>query len=110
LINWFYLLIAIVAEVIATSTLPATQSFTKLIPSVVVIAGYCSAIYFLTLTLKAMPVGVAYAVWCGVGVALVALIGWLVLGQKLDTAAVIGLLLIVSGVLTIYLFSSNAPQ
>ncbi len=110
MITWFYLFIAIIAEVIATSTLPATQSFTKLWPSVVVIAGYCAAIYFLTLTLRAMPVGVAYAVWSGVGVALVALIGWLVLGQKLDTPAIIGLGLIVTGVLTIHLFSGNVPS
>ena len=109
MITWFYLFIAIVAEVIATSTLPATQSFTKFWPSVVVVSGYGTAIYFLTLTLKAIPVGIAYAVWSGVGVALVALIGWLVLGQKLDTPAMIGLAFIVTGVLTIHLFSGNAP-
>lgn len=109
MITWFYLFVAIAAEVIATSTLNATQSFTRLWPSLVVVCGYGTAIFFLTLTLKTLPVGIAYAVWSGVGVAAVAVIGWFFLNQKLDLAAILGICLIVAGVLIIHLFSRQAP-
>lgn len=103
--QWLYLSIAIVCEVIATSALSATDGFTRLAPSLLVIAGYAVAFYFLALTLRTMPVGVAYAIWSGAGVALIALIGWLALGQRLDSPAIVGLVLIVAGVLVIQLFS-----
>lgn len=96
--NWIYLGIAIIAEVIATSALKAAEGFTRAVPSVVVTVGYLAAFYFLSLTLRTIPVGVAYAIWSGVGVALIAVIGWLLYGQALDLPAILGLALIVSGV------------
>jgi small multidrug resistance pump len=105
--TYLYLAIAILAEVIATSFLKSTESFSKLWPSTVVIFGYATAFYFLSLTLRTMPVGIVYAIWCGAGIVLIALIGWLVLGQKLDGAAVTGMALIVAGVAVINIFSST---
>lgn len=103
--QWLYLAIAIVAEVIATSALKASDGFTRTMPSLVVAAGYVVAFYFLSLTLRSMPVGIAYAVWSGVGVVLIALIAWLRFGQALDLAAMIGMGLIVAGVVVLNLFS-----
>ena len=105
--HWIYLSIAILAEVIGTSFLKESQGFTKLVPSVVVVVGYGVAFYFLALTLKTLPVGIAYAVWAGAGVALIALAGYLFFGQALDAPAVIGMLLIVSGVVVINLYSAT---
>lgn len=105
--HWFYLGIAIVAEVIATSTLKTTSNFTRLWPSLIVVAGYGVAFYCLTLTLKSVPVGVAYAVWSGVGIVLVALTAWLWHKQALDLPAIIGMALIVTGVIVMNLFSSS---
>jgi len=96
-----------VAEVIATSALKASDGFTRLGPSLFVVVGYAVAFYFLSLTLRTMSVGVAYAIWCGAGIILIALIGWLVLGQKLDLPAILGMALIVAGVAVINLFSSS---
>jgi len=103
--QWIFLSMAIVSEVIATSSLKAAEGFSRLWPSLVVVVGYLLAFYFLSLTLKTIPVGVAYAIWSGVGVVLIALSGWLFLGQSLDTPAVIGLTLIVAGVVVINVFS-----
>jgi len=100
--------IAIGCEVAATSALKASEGFTRLLPSVVVVTGYVTAIYLLSLTLRTIPVGVAYAIWSGVGVALIAVIGWLFLGQRLDAPAIAGLVLIVAGVVVINLFSKTA--
>ena len=105
--NWFYLAIAIVSEVVATSALKATVGFTRLSPSLIVVVGYASAFYFLSLTLRTIPVGVAYAVWSGVGVVLISLAGWLLYRQSLDVAALIGIALIVAGVLVLNLFSGT---
>ena len=105
--NWLYLGIAIVAEVIATSALKSADGFTRLAPSLVVVAGYVIAFYFLSLTLKTVPVGLAYAIWAGVGMVLIALIGWLVLGQPLDLPAVIGIGFIIAGVVVINGFSKS---
>ena len=105
--QWIFLFVAIVSEVIATSALKSTEGFTRLWPSLIVTAGYISAFYFLSLTLKTIPVGVAYAIWSGVGVALIALIAWVFFGQKLDTPAIIGLLLIVAGVVVLNVFSKS---
>nr|WP_282450449.1 SMR family transporter [Marinobacter xestospongiae] len=93
------LIAAIGAEVVATSALKASDGFSRLWPSVLVVVGYGLAFYLLALTLRSIPVGVAYAIWSGVGVVAIALIGWLVFGQKLDAPAVIGMGLIVAGVL-----------
>jgi len=107
---YLYLLIAIVCEVIGTSALKASEGFTKLGPSLVTAAGYGLAFYFLSLTLATIPVGVAYAVWSGVGVVLVALVGFLWFGQTLDAPALIGLALILAGVLTINLLSNSVSH
>jgi small multidrug resistance pump len=105
--TYLHLAIAIVAEVIATSALKASDGFTRLGPSLFVVVGYAVAFYFLSLTLRTMSIGVAYAIWCGAGIILIALIGWLVLGQKLDLPAILGMALIVAGVAVINLFSSS---
>lgn len=104
------LAIAIVSEVIGTLSLKASEGFTRLGPSMIVIVAYGLAFYFLSLTLKSIPVGIAYAVWYGIGVTLVALIGWLLFGQKLDLAAVLGMGLIIAGVIVLNLFSSTAQH
>jgi small multidrug resistance pump len=101
-----YLALAIVAEVVATSALKATEGFTRLWPSLIVVAGYALAFYMLSLVLRTMPVGIAYAIWAGLGIVLVALVGVVVYGQRPDLPALIGISLIVAGVVTIQLFSS----
>lgn len=106
--QWLYLAVAIVSEVIATSALKASDGFSRAGPSLVVVAGYGLAFFFLSLTLRTMPVGVAYAIWSGVGVALIALIGWLVFGQALDPPAIVGMVLIVAGVVVLNVFSRAA--
>jgi small multidrug resistance pump len=103
--HWIYLAIAIVSEVVATSALKSAEGFTRLIPSLLVFAGYGLAFFFLSLTLRTIPLGVAYAIWAGVGVALVALVGWVVYQQSLGVAELIGIGLIVSGVVVLNLFS-----
>lgn len=105
--HWIYLAVAIVSEVVATSALKASDGFSRLWPSVTVVLGYAIAFYFLSLTLKAIPVGVAYAVWSGVGVALIALVAWVFFGQALNGAAMLGIGLIVVGVVVLNLFSGN---
>jgi len=108
--NWIFLGIAIVSEVVATSALKATHGFTRLWPSLAVVLGYASAFYFLSLTLRSIPVGVAYAVWSGVGIVLVAVIAWLLYGQKLDTAAIVGMALIIAGIVVLNLFSKTSTH
>jgi multidrug transporter EmrE-like cation transporter len=107
---WLYLAIAIVAEVIATSALKSSLAFTRLAPSVVVIVGYSIAFYFVSLTLQAIPVGITYAIWSGVGIVLITLVAWVLHGQVLDAAAIVGLGLIVAGVAVLNLFSSSVPH
>ncbi|MFL1406863.1 SMR family transporter [Marinobacter sp. M1N3S26] len=106
--NWLFLGTAIMAEVVATSSLKASVGFTRFWPSVIVVIGYAVAFYFLALTLKAIPVGIAYAIWAGLGIVLITLIGWLLFGQKLDPAGVIGMGLIVAGVVVINVFSKGS--
>ena len=106
--HWVYLITAIVSEVIATSALKASTGFTKPLPSVVVVIGYLVSFYFLSLTLKTIPVGITYAIWSGVGVVLISVVAWLLYGQRLDLPALIGMGLIISGVMVINLFSSTA--
>lgn len=103
--NWLFLAVAIVAEVAATSALKASEGFSQLVPSIIVVVGYAAAFYFLSLTLKAIPVGVAYAIWAGLGIVLVAAIGWVLYGQKLDVWGFVGMGLILSGVLVLNLLS-----
>ena len=108
--NWLILLVAILSETIATTALKASEGFTVLIPSVVVVVGYCLSFYFLSLTLRSIPVGIAYAVWSGVGVALVTLFGFLVYNQKLDLPALLGILLIMTGIVVMFSFSDSMPH
>ncbi|SFK43449.1 DMT family transporter [Methylophaga sulfidovorans] len=105
--HWIYLAIAIVAEVIATSALKASNEFTRLVPTIIVVTGYLTAFYFLTLSLRVIPVGIAYAIWAGLGIVLIAIISWIMYGQKLDLPALLGMGLIISGVLVINLFSKT---
>jgi small multidrug resistance pump len=109
-VHWLYLSIAIVSEVIATSALKAAEGFTRWLPSVLVVAGYASAFYFMSLTLKVIPLGITYAIWSGVGLALISLAGWILYGQSLDIPAIIGISLIVAGVLVLNLYSKTAAQ
>lgn len=106
--SWAFLAVAILAEVIGTSFLKASEGFTRFWPSLAVAGGYGAAFYFLSLTLRSIPVGVAYAVWSGVGIVLITLAGWLFFGQRLDLAALAGMGLIVLGVFILKLFSATA--
>ena len=108
--QWIFLSVAIVSEVIGTSALKATGEFTRLWPSVIVVIGYVSAFYFLTLTLRTIPIGIAYAIWSGVGVALITLVGWLFYKQTLDVPAFVGITLIVAGVVVLNVFSRAVPH
>ncbi|WP_028216749.1 DMT family transporter [Paraburkholderia oxyphila] len=102
---WLFLIIAIVAEVVATSALRASEGFSRLVPSAVVVVGYGVAFYCLSLTLKNLPVGVVYAVWSGVGIVLITLVAMVLYKQVPDLPAVLGLGLIVAGVIVLNLFS-----
>lgn len=104
------LAIAIGAEVIATSALKTTENFTRIVPSIVVVVGYAVAFYFLSQTLKTMPVGIAYAIWSGLGIVLISVVGWFAFNQKLDLPALLGMALILAGVLVINLLSKSAAH
>ena len=104
--KWPYLGMAIFSEVIATSYLKSTEGFTNLIPSVVVVVGYCAAFYFLSLTLDEIPVGVAYAIWSGVGIVGIAVIAVIFHDQRLDFGAIIGMGLIIAGIIVMRLYST----
>jgi Membrane transporters of cations and cationic drugs len=106
--SWLFLAGAIVAEVIATSALKATEGFTKLTPSIVVVIGYSIAFYLLAQALKTIAVGVAYAVWSGMGIVLVSAIAWVIFGQKLDAWGVVGITLILVGVFVLNLLSKTS--
>ena len=108
--KWVLLGFAILSEVIATSSLKSTEGFTKLWPSLLVLLGYSAAFYFLSLTLDTIPIGVAYAVWSGIGVAGIALVSVLFFDQRLDAGAVIGMGLIVAGVIVLRLFSDASVE
>jgi small multidrug resistance pump len=104
---WTTLAIAIIAEVIATSALKASAGFSRPGPAAVVVIGYGVAFYALSFTLQSMPVGLAYAIWSGVGIVLITLVAWLLYGQVLDVAAITGLGLIVAGVIVLNVFSKS---
>ncbi len=104
--GYVWLAVAIVAEVVGTSALRASESFTRLMPSLVVVAGYALAFYCLSMTLKTMPVGIVYAIWSGVGIVLITLVAMVIYRQVPDLAAVAGLSLIVAGVVVLNLFSN----
>ncbi|QIL80533.1 EamA family transporter [Diaphorobacter sp. HDW4A] len=96
---------AIVTEVIATTALKSSEGFQRLVPSALAVLGYCISFYLLAQVMKSIPTGVVYAIWSGLGIVLISIVGWLVHGQKLDLPAMAGMTLIVIGVLVIQLFS-----
>ena len=103
--KWLYLIIAVIFEVIATSALKESNSFTKLVPSLFVIIGYSISFYFLSLTLKNLSIGITYAIWSGLGIMLICLVGYFRYGQNLDFPAILGVLFIGIGILIIRFFS-----
>ena len=105
--GYLYLAVAIFGEVIATSALKASNGFSAVLPSILVVFGYSLAFYFLSLTLKTIPLGISYAIWSGVGIVAVSIVGWLLYKQTLDLAAILGMAMILGGVLVIHLFSSS---
>ena len=108
--HWLYLSVAILSEVVATSALKAADGFSRWFPSLLVVTGYGLSFHFLSLTLHTIPLGIAYAIWSGVGVALVSLVGWANYHQALDTGALVGIALIVAGVVVLNLFSKAVPH
>ena len=104
---YLYLSIAIIAEVIGTTALKASAEFTKLWPSLLVVTGYGTAFYFMALVLRTIPVGITYAIWSGVGIVLITLVGALMFGQIPDLPAIIGMALIIAGVVVINLYSKT---
>jgi small multidrug resistance pump len=102
---YFYLFLAIVFETVATSALKMSESFTKLYPSLVVIIGYALSFYLLTIVMKYLPIGITYAIWSGVGIVLIALIGAYLYNQRIDLPAIVGMGLIIGGIAVIRLFS-----
>ena len=105
--GYIYLAIAIVAEVIGTSALKASEEFTKLGPSLLVVISYGASFYFLSLVLKTIPIGVAYAIWSGVGIALITLVGAVIFKQIPDLPALLGMGLIISGIVVMNVFSKT---
>ena len=107
-VHYIYLIVAVAAETIGTTALQASQQFSRLVPSVIVLVAYGFSFYMLGLTLKVMPVGIVYAIWSGLGIVLIAVIGLVVFGQKLDLPAVLGMAMILAGILVIHLFSGSS--
>lgn len=105
--HWLALAIAIVAEVIGTTALKASSEFTRLWPSLIVVLGYGTAFYFMSISMRVLPVGIMYAIWSGMGIVLISVLGWLVYRQTLDTPAVIGMGFIIAGVIIINVFSKS---
>ncbi|KTE17276.1 DMT family transporter [Sphingopyxis sp. H115] len=108
--HYIYLLAAIVFEVLATSFLKQADGFTKLTPSLVTVAGYATSFFFLSLALRDLPTGIAYAIWSGVGIVLIAAIAWLFQGQRLDAPALFGMALITAGVVVMNVFSKSVAH
>lgn len=105
--HWLALAIAIVAEVIGTTALKASNEFTRLWPSLIVVVGYGTAFYFMSISMRVLPVGIMYAIWSGMGILLVSIIGWVVYKQTLDMPAMIGMGLIIAGAIVINVFSKS---
>jgi len=108
--HYVYLGIAIVSEVIGTIALKSSEGFTRWLPASIVVVGYASAFYFLSRCLDKIPVGIAYAVWSGIGIVLISILGWFVHQQRLDAGAVVGMGLIVAGVIVINVFSKSTAH
>lgn len=108
--NYLFLALAIIAEAVATTALKMSEQFTRLLPSAVVVVGYAAAFYFLSLSLRTIPVGVAYAVWSAVGIVLITVVGAVMFRQVPDLPAIAGMLLIIAGVVVINLFSKMSAH
>ena len=108
--TYLILALAILAETLGTSALQASQQFTRFWPSVIVVIAYAISFYLLSMTLRVLPVGLVYALWSGLGIVLIALIGFAVFGQRLDLPAILGMGLIIAGILVIHLFSQSAAH
>lgn len=106
--SYLILGLAIALEVVGTTALKASDGFTRLAPSLITGVAYAASFYALSLALKTIPVGVAYAIWSGVGIVLISVVGWVVFRQRLDAPAMVGLGLIIAGVLVVNLFSKSA--
>ena len=104
------LMFAVLAETIGTTALQASQQFSRPLPSIIVVVAYGAAFYLLAVALKTFPVGIAYAMWSGMGIVFIAIIGFAVFGQRLDWPAILGISLIMAGILVINLFSSTATH
>ena len=109
-IAYIYMFIAIVAETIGTTALQASQQFSKTVPSIIVVVSYAVSFYLLSFVLKHIPVGITYAIWSGLGIVSIAVIGYLAFGQKLDAPAIVGMGFILTGILIVHLFSNTAPH
>ena len=107
---WFLLILAVVSEVVGTSALKASDGFTKIAPSLLVVASFGAAFCFLAMVLKSIPVGVAYAIWSGLGIVFISLIGFFVFKQKLDFPALLGIALILAGVVIMNVFSKSVTH
>lgn len=107
---YLILALAVLAETIGTTALQASQQFSKPLPSILVVVAYAMSFYLLSVTLRTMPVGIVYALWSGLGIILIATIGWVVFGQRLDLPAMIGLLMIIGGIAVIHLFSATSSH
>jgi len=107
---YLILAFAVLAETIGTTALQASQQFSKPLPSILVVVAYAVSFYLLSIALRTMPVGIVYALWSGLGIILIATIGWVVFGQRLDLPAVIGLLMIIGGIAVIHLFSATSSH
>ncbi|MBW6417502.1 multidrug efflux SMR transporter [Celeribacter sp. PS-C1] len=108
--QYIFLILAICFEVVGTTAMAASQQFTKLIPVLILVVSYGLSFYFLSQTLRVVPVGIAYAVWSGLGIVLISVIGLVFLGQKLDFPAILGMSMIIAGVLVIHLFSQTSSH
>lgn len=108
--NYLYLAVAIVSEVVATSFMKESDGFTKVVPGLITVVGYAVAFYFLSLTLRTIPTGIAYAIWSALGIVLISAVAWIFQGQKLDGPAILGMAMIIGGVVVMNLFSQSAPH
>lgn len=105
--HWLAITIAIIFEVMATTALKSSNEFTRVVPTVLVVVGYLTAFYFMTISMRVLPVGIMYAIWSGIGIVLISVLGWVFYRQSLDLPAIIGMGLIIAGVVVINVFSKS---